>query len=676
MTNRQRFGRPAVLLIEPDDRVAREVHGMLASNEEGRFEVERAKQLDEGTDRLSSGAFAAVLLDPPEGDLESARDLVQSFPSLAVVVLARVGNPQQAIAALRVGAQDCVSRDEIDAASLQRSLKFAIERSRFRLAESNGSQGASDREGSEERLRLLESAVEQASDAILICTAEAHHPESHKVVYVNPAFTRMSGYSPGDLVAQSPFQLGGPETTEEEAEQLYEELASGRTLSGEMVAYDKDRRKFIMQWQVVPLLGEDRGVTHLVAVHRDISEHRRLEEQLRQSQKMEAVGRLAGGVSHDFNNLLTAIIGYNQLLLLSLGADHPQRDAVEQIGRAAKRAATLTSQLLAFSRQQVLQPKVIDLNQVVTGIEPILRRLIGEDIDLITSLSPEAASVKADPGQLEQVILNLAINARDAMPEGGYLAIETGDIDLGVEQARELDGEVGAYVRMRVRDSGQGMDNETQAKIFEPFFTTKGQEQGTGLGLATVYGIVKQSGGFIGVESAAESGTIFDVFLPRVADQPLQPIRRRPVRALEKGEECVLLAEDEDIVRLLVTEVLTENGYQVLAAADGGEALSIAADETVPIDLLISDVVMPDMRGPQLGRQIGAERPDVRMLFISGYADGAIPDGEGFGSEVPFLQKPFSPEALLHKVREVLDQAEGDANRESRPASGVEVDRS
>ena len=511
------------------------------------------------------------------------------------------------------------------------------------------------RAASRERLRLLESAVEQASDAILICSAGSEESRP-AVVYVNPAFTRMSGYPPEEIIGQSPFLLGGPDSDPQRDIEVFNELTGGRSLKGEMVAYAKDRSEFIMEWQVVPLRDDSGAVTHLLAIQRDITEHRRLENQLRQSQKMEAVGRLAGGVAHDFNNLLTAIIGYNQLLLLALGTDHPQREAVEQIGKAAKRAATLTSQLLAFSRRQVLQPKVIDLNEVVTGIEKILRRLIGEDIDLVIQLAPAAAKVKADPGQLEQVVLNLAINARDAMPEGGHLILETDEVELADEAARKYEAEAATYVRMRVRDSGLGMDTETQAKIFEPFFTTKGQEKGTGLGLATVYGIVKQSGGFIGVESEAGQGTVFDVFLPRIENLPVQPIDRSYSAKVETGDERVLLAEDDDSVRRLVSTVLAENGYEVLEAADGEQALAIASDLRLSIDLLISDVVMPDMRGPELCRRVLAGRPDMRTLFISGYADGSSPHRGEFGADVPFLQKPFSPEALARKVREVLDQ--------------------
>ncbi len=658
-TSTRSDGAVLVLWVGPDPQVGREVGDTLGAFESEHFVVECVDRLGTAMDRLGDHAFEAVLYDASDGDLTQVNHLVQSFPALPIIVFVQAEHHSLGIKALRCGAQDCLIHGEWNVESLARSVRFAIERRRARPLDFGSGEES-------KRLRLLEAAVEQASDAILICTAEAHDPASHEVVYVNPAFSRMTGYEPGEILARSPFLLGGPETGRERAEELFNELTAGRTLSGEMVAYDKDRSEFIMQWQVVPLRGGNDGeVTHLVAIQRDVTEQRRMETQLRQSQKMEAVGRLAGGVSHDFNNLLTAIIGYNQLLLRAIGPEHSQRDAVEQIGKAAKRAATLTSQLLAFSRRQVLQLQVIDFNEVLAGIEPILRRLIGEDIDLAIQPAPEPAKVEADPGQLEQVILNLAINARDAMPQGGRLTIETGDYEIGPESARRLDGEPGVYVRIQVRDSGQGMDAETQAKIFEPFFTTKVKEKGTGLGLATVYGIVKQSGGFISVESDFENGTIFSVYLPRKSDQPIQPLVRSQTGKVESGDESVLLAEDDDGVRQLVSTVLVESGYRVLEAADGQAALALAAEMTNSIDLLISDVVMPDMRGPELVQRILAARPGIRTLLISGYADNSASNRGDFSSSVPFLQKPFSPEALMHKVREVLDQPVDESDQQA-----------
>lgn len=650
-----------VLLVESDERLIETVREMLeapASNGSpvDHYRVVGVARFADAVERLEETAPAAAILGTPAAEPARVRELHERFPALPILVLVPACDSALEDETLNAGAQEAFAYESVDARALRRAIHRAILRCRCQAR--SGSRKPGERSASEERLRLLESAVEQASDAILICTAEADKPTGPEVVYVNPAFTRMSGYAPSDILEQSPFLLGGPGSGPEREVEIFNKLTSGETVKGEFVAYDKERREFIMEWQVVPLRDESDVVTHLVAVQRDVTEHRRLEVELRQSQKMEAVGRLAGGVAHDFNNLLTAIIGYNELLLLALGQEHPQREAVEQIGKAAKRAATLTGQLLAFSRRQVLQPKVIDLNEVVTGIETILRRLIGEDIDLEIRLSEQASKVRADPGQLEQVVLNLAINGRDAMPDGGDLILETGDVELEAESARQLEAEPGAYVRLRVRDSGEGMDVETKAKIFEPFFTTKGQEKGTGLGLATVYGIVKQSGGFIGVESEAGEGTVFDVFLPRIDHLPVQPIDRSYSATVERGEERVLLAEDDESVRRLVSTVLTENGYEVLKAANGEQALAIAAEDSVEIDLLISDVVMPDMRGPELCRRILAARPRLRTLFISGYADGSAPHRGEFGADAPFLQKPFSPEALARKVREVLDAPE------------------
>ncbi len=508
----------------------------------------------------------------------------------------------------------------------------------------------------EERIRLLESAVEQSTDAIMICTLDARAPADSRIVYVNPAFTEMSGYSARELLGRPTSILESPGVSPEKKRQLHVELASGRTLSGESLAYTKDRSQFLTAWKVQPLRDDQDRVTHFVDVQRDVAEQRRLEDQLRQAQKMEALGRLAGGIAHDFNNLLTAILGYGEQLFRDLDPGDPQRDAVEQIEKATRQAANLTAQLLAFSRRQVLQPRVLDLNRAVSDIEPMLRRLIGEDVELTTRLAPEPARVKVDPGQLHQVILNLSINAREAMPDGGPMRLESAIVEVGAEQARE--SAPGDYVRITVSDSGQGMDEAVQAQIFEPFFTTKSQDKGTGLGLATVYGIVKQSDGFIVIDSASDRGTTFEVYLPRAAQPPAPSLERSTSPAAIRGSERVLVAEDDDGVRRLVSIVLERCGYEVLTAANGDQALAIAAESAAPIDLLISDIVMPDIRGPELDRRIVAHHPDMRTLFMSGYAD----DRAKIAADVPFLQKPFAPADFERKVREALDRP--------RPRSG------
>jgi len=382
----------------------------------------------------------------------------------------------------------------------------------------------------------------------------------------------------------------------------------------------------------------------------------RAQEQLGQARKMEAIGRLAGGVAHDFNNLLTVIKGRSQLLLDRFGTDEPVRRQIALIEQMAERAAALTRQLLAFSRKQVLEPRIVDLNAIAEGIERMLRRLIGEDIELIIRLDPELGAVRADPSQLEQVIVNLAANARDAMPEGGTLTIETANATLdGGAPDCPPDVAPGPYVRLSIRDTGVGMDAGTQARLFEPFFTTKELGKGTGLGLATVYGIVKQSGGSITVRSAAAAGTIFDIHLPRVSAAAEPVTAAPPPPEAPGGSETVLLVEDEDPVRELAREILEGRGYRILEARDGSQALRIAEEHRGPIALLLTDVVMPGMTGPELARRLGAGRADLKVLFVSGYTD------RGFAVPGPaaslFLQKPFTPDALAGKVREVLDRA-------------------
>ena len=388
----------------------------------------------------------------------------------------------------------------------------------------------------------------------------------------------------------------------------------------------------------------------------DVTERKQLEEQFHQAQKMEAVGRLAGGVAHDFNNLLTAILGCADLVLDSLQAGVPEREEVEEIRKAALRAADLTRQLLAFSRQQVIAPTVLSPNDVVANMDKLLRRLLGEDVELRAVLASDLATVKADASQLEQVLLNLAVNARDAMPDGGKLTIETQNVELDHEYVRgHLSAQPGPYVMFAVSDSGVGMDAATQARIFEPFFTTKEKGKGTGLGLATVYGIVKQSGGWIWVYSEPGHGTTFKVYLPRVTEAaaPAAPSPAPP--ASVRGSETVLVVEDDEMIRKLVQKVLKANGYTVLVAASGGDAERVAAQHDGPIHLLMTDVVMPGLNGREVAQRLAAQRAGIRVLYLSGYTDDAIVHHGVLDPGVAFLQKPFTPAVLGRKVREVLD---------------------
>jgi two-component system cell cycle sensor histidine kinase/response regulator CckA len=391
----------------------------------------------------------------------------------------------------------------------------------------------------------------------------------------------------------------------------------------------------------------------------DITDRKQLEEQLRQSQKLESIGQLAGGVAHDFNNLLTVITGYTDICLSRLADNDPLRRNLEQIKRAAERASSLTRQLLAFSRKQILQPKIVDLTMTVTNLDKMLQRLIGEDVELVTILDPKLGNIKADPGQIEQVLMNLAVNARDAMSTGGKLTIETKNVYLDEAYARRHVGATaGPHVMLAVSDTGHGMDAETQARIFEPFFTTKEQGKGTGLGLAMVYGIVRQSGGNIWVYSEPKHGTTFKVYLPMVEEKGEVRDEGANVRKPERGTETILLVEDEDAVRLLLLDILESEGYTVLAASNGQEALDTCGKYAGSIHLLMTDVVMPGMSGRQLVERMSEKCGNAKVLYMSGYTDNAIVHHGVLDPGLAFLQKPFTPIAAAHKVREVLDSAD------------------
>jgi two-component system cell cycle sensor histidine kinase/response regulator CckA len=419
-----------------------------------------------------------------------------------------------------------------------------------------------------------------------------------------------------------------------------------------------DRRWF--QVIKVPLRSAD-GTPQVLGVATEITQRKELESQLRQAQRMEAVGQLAGGIAHDFNNVLTAILGYTLLLLRDPALPAAHREDIQEIHRAAQRAATLTQQLLAFSRRQVLQPTMLDLTEVVDGMKTLLRRLIGEHIALVTMHAPHPLTVKADRGQLEQVIVNLAVNARDAMPAGGTLTIDTEAVELDDEFVKAHPGSgTGRHVMLAVSDTGVGMDAETRGRVFEPFFTTKPVGKGSGLGLATVYGIVKQSGGYVAVSSTPAQGSTFRVYLARVEAgvlAPASPPRAEPLG----GSETVLLVEDEAGVRNLACRALQRFGYHVLEAADGEAALQLARGTTGPIDLLLTDVVMPEMGGRELALYLSRERPATRVVYTSGYTDTAVLHDEIRDAIVAFLPKPYTPEELAQKVREVLDRKDGKA---------------
>ena len=413
----------------------------------------------------------------------------------------------------------------------------------------------------------------------------------------------------------------------------------------------------VHQWLIYkfPILDENDEVQFIGGVGIDITERRQLEDQLRQSQKMEAIGRLAGGVAHDFNNLLTVISGYGHMIMRDLPHDDPLRSCVEEVLKAASRATSLTNQLLAFSRRQVIQPKVLDLNSLVANMDRMLRRVIGEHIELETVLSPGLGSIKADAGQLEQVIMNLAVNARDAMSEGGKLSIRTSNVEIKRASRLHADVRPGSYVRLTMADTGKGMDAEIMVHLFEPFFTSKETGKGTGLGLSTVYGIVKQSGGEIVVESEPGHGATFNIYLPRISDLAKVKQSGGPVSAVRSGTETILLVEDELGVRQLVREMLHRLGYKILQASGGAEAIRLFEQHQGSIDLLLTDVIMPQMSGRELAERLQALRPSLKVLYISGYTDDMLAHHGVLESNVFLLQKPFAPDELAIKLRELLD---------------------
>jgi PAS domain S-box-containing protein len=475
---------------------------------------------------------------------------------------------------------------------------------------------------------------------------------------VNPALIGMLGYNSAlEVLALDPQKDVFVDPAE--YARLVEEFRSTGRVDGFEVRWKrKDGATITARISGRAVAGGDEPSDVLEAIAEDITERRVLEDQFRQSQKMEAVGRLAGGIAHDFNNLLMVISGYTEVLLDQLTPGHPLHAKAEAIQQASDRATTLTRQLLAFSRKQLLELKIIDVNAIVTDMERLLRPLIGEHIELTTSLTPSLGCTRADAGQLEQVIMNLVVNAKDAMPSGGKICIRTAAVTLDDTYPPENTFiKNGPYVMISVSDSGQGMDRETQARIFEPFFTTKEKNKGTGLGLSTVYGIIKQSGGYVFVQSELGRGTVFTIYFPRV-DGPSDALSTTPVSlAAAGGTESILLVEDEDSVRQLVRETLESRGYRVLEAPNGSAALALAASHPDPIHLVITDVIMPGLNGHELIQQLLPARPTIKVLYLSGYAQDAFPTTAAADSQKTFLQKPFTLQNLSRKVREILGPA-------------------
>ena len=580
---------------------------------------------------LEKGHWDIILCDwalPRFGSMAVLAILKASGLDIPLIIVSGTIGDEAAVEAMRAGASDYVLKDKLT--RLPPAVEREVRESRLRNA-------LIQRQREDERFFNLSLDMQCiiGSDGIF--------------KRVNPAWQAVLGWSAEEILSMSWLDIVHPD----------DKLATLALVAGpgELVEYEnryrcRDGSYRSLMWTVALLV--DEGVAYASA--RDITARKRLEDQLRQSQKMEAIGSLAGGIAHDFNNLLSIILSYSSLLVPELKPGDPIRADIEEICAAGQRAATLTRQLLAFSRQQVLEPQVVDLNQICLGMEKMLRRVLNEDVELSVLPATSLGKVRADPGQLEQVIMNLVVNAHDAMPTGGKITIETLNVELDAEYAEQhLGVECGLYVMFAVTDTGCGMDAATRARIFEPFFTTKERDHGTGLGLSTVFGIVQQSGGHIWVYSEPGGGTTFKVYLPHL-DRAL-PMRAStpPAPLTLRGSETVLLVEDDEQLRVLVRTVLRRNGYNVLEAQNGGEAFLICEQFSAGIQLLLTDVIMPRMSGRQLADRLTVVRPQMKVLYMSGYTDQSIVLHGVLESGIHFLQKPITPDALLRRLRMVLD---------------------
>jgi PAS domain S-box-containing protein len=611
---------------------------------------------------LQRGTWDVVISDwaMPNFSAPAALDLLkeEGIDIPFIIVSGSIGE-ETAVDAMRAGAHDFVLKDKLTrlTPALARELREMEARSNADVA-LRRSEGRL--RNSEARFRAL---IERSADLISLTAADG------TTLYLSPAVESILGYPPEHFLGQSSLAFSHPDDRDRVADVVARLLRDPQeSLHIEFRAIHRDGSTRWLEASGRNMLA-DPAVEGIVCNFRDVTARkraevalRRTEEQLRQAQKMEAIGNLAGGVAHDFNNLLSVILSYSSMLALDMTPSDPRRADLQEIEAAGKRAVDLTRQLLAFSRQQILQPKIVSLNDTLAGMERMLRRLIGEDVELTVLLASKLGTVKVDPGQIEQIVMNLAVNSRDAMPGGGKLTIETANVDLDTRYTVEHVGAApGPHVMLAVTDNGTGMDKATQARMFEPFFTTKEKGKGTGLGLATVFGIVQQSGGNIWVYSEPDKGTTFKVYFPR-ADPTLTADHdsRPPAGGAMTGTETILLVEDEESVRVLARTILRRFGYHVIEAQSGGDALLICEQHTAAIHLLLTDVVMPRMSGRQLSERLHTLRPEMKVLYMSGYTDNTIVHHGVLDSGVAFLQKPITPETLTRRVREVLDSPRTD----------------
>jgi PAS domain S-box-containing protein len=588
---------------------------------------------------LSENSYDVILSDynlPEWSGMAALEALQREGRDIPFILVTGTVGEELAVEFIKRGATDYVLKDR--PARLPLAIEKALEGRRIR----------EERRLAERSRDLLAAIVQSSDDAIISTDLEGD------IVSWNRGAERMYGY-PVEEIRATPISALFPAECGDELSAVREAFANGESLDHcETKGKRKDGAVIDVSVTISRINSLDGNPAGASMIARDITENKRLQKEFFGAQKMEAIGRLAAGVAHDFNNLLTVIISYSSMMLADMTLDDASYAGVREIDKAGERAAALTRQLLAFCRKQVLQPKVFNINSVVADMDRMLRRLIGEDIDLVTVLDPALESIKADPGQIEQVVMNLVVNARDAMTKGGRLTVETANVEFdSAYTQRHVAISPGRYVMLAVTDTGTGMDAETQARIFEPFFTTKGHGEGTGLGLATVYGIVQQSAGKILVYSELGHGTIFKIYLPIIRETP--EVRETPAPAPpSQGTETILVVEDENVIRTLVCSVLKKAGYSVLEAKNGTEAVLVAERYSGGIDLMISDVVMPSMGGAELAEKLTAARPEIKVLFMSGYTNNAILDRGLLTPNTAFLEKPFVPVTLARKVLEVF----------------------
>ena len=609
-------------------------------------ELEHVPSIEEAKALLPSGRFDLVLFEYQAGNTESIRAMTESVStgvSLPFVLLTEDADEEKVAELIQAGTWNCVQKSHLDDGTLLCTIRNTIALHSLEQ----------QRHNAESLLRRLSSAVEQAADTVLITNRQG------VIEYVNPAFETLTGYARDEVLGKTPRILKSGEQDPETYHELWHSLLSGKVFRGILVNRKKSGELYYVEESICPVRNSEGQITHFIANGRDLTERLRLESQLVQAQKMDAIGRLAGGVAHDFNNLLTIITSYAELALDGVPADSSLEGNIHEILLAARRAAELTRQLLAFSRKQPQALRVVDLNQVLAGVSKLLPRLIGEDMEFTFIPGKGLGYVRIDPLQIEQVLMNLAANARDAMPQGGHLRVETRDarIDEDYIHAKPAIIPKGHYALLTVSDNGPGIPKEDMPHVFEPFYTTKPAGKGTGLGLATVYGIVKQNKGFIWVYSEAGCGTVFKIYLPCVQESKSpQAVDRYKGEKAARGSETILLVEDEPAVRRPTAEFLRGQGYAVIESDDGQKAMHTAREHTGKIDLVVTDVVMPNLSGGALAKELRLERPETRFLFVSGYAGKTVLDHKVVDLETNFLQKPYGLKELARKVREVLDR--------------------